>query len=206
LIAYNGGLIIADGNIISSTEISHETSTNIHVFCKKTSLHLSFYHSDEWFVPQMDYWAKREAHNTKVNPKVQNIETTLSNWQQQKKGAHKIMVMGDEHEIDALVSFLEKNYPKEIVGYRSKSTYLEIAHAAISKKTAIETLLQKCYPSINLNQVLAFGDNYNDIAMLKAVGIGVAVANAKKEVLAIADKITDTNINEGVAKYLESHI
>jgi len=39
--------------------------------------------------------------------------------------------------------------------------------------------------------------------MLKAVGLGVAVANAIEEVLQIADKITDTNKNNGVAKTIQ---
>ena len=50
---------------------------------------------------------------------------------------------------------------------------------------------------------MAFGDNYNDIEMLKAVGLGVAVANANDEVLKVANKITDTNKNDGVAKILQ---
>ena len=54
-----------------------------------------------------------------------------------------------------------------------------------------------------MNDVVAFGDNYNDIEMLKSVGLGVAVSNANLEVLAIADKVTDTNRNDGVAKILE---
>ena len=57
-----------------------------------------------------------------------------------------------------------------------------------------------------IKNILAFGDNYNDIEMLKSVGIGVAVANAKPEVLSIADVITDTKKEDGVANYLEKHL
>jgi len=204
LIAYNGGLIIENGHIIDSTEISIETIEKIYLFIQNTTLHLSLYHNDEWFVPEMDYWAKREANNTKVIPTIQNIEITLNNWRQQNKGAHKIMVMGDEFEINNFVKFLEKNYIEEVVGYRSKNTYLEIAHKSINKKTAIETLISSHYPKINLESVLAFGDNYNDIEMLEAVGTGVAVRNAKKEVISIVNEITLTNIEDGVALYLEN--
>ncbi len=54
-----------------------------------------------------------------------------------------------------------------------------------------------------MKNVIAFGDNYNDIEMLKSVGLGVAVANAIDEVLQIANKITDTNKNDGVAKVIQ---
>ena len=206
LIAYNGGLILADGNIVSSTEISSKVSHNIYDFCKKTDLHLSLYHNDEWYVPQMDYWAKRESSNTKVIPSVQAIETTLNNWKTENKGAHKIMVMGDVSAIDDLVLILERKYADEVIGYRSKDTYLEIAHRSISKKTAIETLISHQYANLTLENVLAFGDNYNDIEMLKSVGIGIAVQNAKEEVIAIANAITSTNKEDGVAKYLKSYL
>jgi Cof subfamily protein (haloacid dehalogenase superfamily) len=205
LIAYNGGLIIDNGDVIDSTEIKNSITASLHQLILNTSLHLSLYHNDEWFVPEMDFWAKRESNNTKVTPEVQQIEKTLTQWKIENKGAHKIMVMGDATELDIVVSYISENFDDEIIGYRSKDTYLEIAHKSISKKTAIETLINSHYPKIVLEDVLAFGDSYNDIEMLKAVGIGVAVENAKEPVLKIANAVTDTNKNDGVAKYLEKH-
>ena len=206
LIAYNGGLVLSDGKILSSTEISHDTTQSIYGHCKNTSLHLSLYHYNEWYVPAMDYWAQRESNNTKVKPVVRKIETTLYHWRNQDIGAHKIMVMGNADEIDTLVNHIEKELANEVVAYRSKAEYLEIAHHSISKKTAIATLLSEKYPEINQENVLAFGDNFNDIDMLQAAGKGVAVANAIEEVLAVADHITSSNIENGVAKFLEKQI
>lgn len=204
LIAYNGGLLIDNGVIIDSTEISVKIISALFNEIKKSDLHLSLYHNDEWFVSSMDYWAKRESNNTKVIPIVQTIETTISNWKNEDKGAHKIMVMGDKLEIDALGTFIGSNFTDEIIAYRSKDTYLEIAHKSISKKTAIETLLNSHYPKLSMENVLAFGDNYNDIAMIESVGIGVAVKNGVKEIIAVSDATTDGNKEDGVANYLKS--
>ena len=204
IIAYNGGLILADNKIVSSTEISSSTSEAIVDFCKDTNLHISLYHNDEWYVPELDYWANREANNTKVTPTIQDIKMTLSKWKSENRGAHKIMIMGDADEINSLVDYIDKNLADEVIGYRSKDTYLEIAHKSISKKTAIKTLIEHQYPKIRFNNILAFGDNYNDIEMLKSVGVGVAVANAKPKVLVIADEVTDSNKEDGVANYLKN--
>ena len=203
LIAYNGGLLIDNGKVLDTTEITANTGEAIADFCKNTNIHVSLYHNDEWYVPAMDYWAKREQNNTKVDPTVKPIDETLKIWREEGKGAHKIMCMGDENEIDTLVDFIEKNLNDEVIPYRSKPTYLEISHKKISKKTAIETLLKAYYPNFSFKDVLAFGDNYNDIEMLQAVGLGVAVKNAKDEVLAVADEVTDTNKEDGVANFLE---
>ncbi|RIK43550.1 MAG: Cof-type HAD-IIB family hydrolase, partial [Chloroflexi bacterium] len=56
---------------------------------------------------------------------------------------------------------------------------------------------------VPLAQVVAFGDDTNDIEMLQECGLGVAVANAADEVKQVADEITATNDEDGVAIVLE---
>ena len=202
IIAYNGGLILKNETVLQSTVIKNEVLEYIIDQCVNTSIHLSLYHADEWYVPSLDFWASREINNTKVTPLVKSSLEVLKTWKQEDKGAHKIMCMGDEHEIDVLFKALDKELANEIILYRSKSTYIEISHRSISKKTAIETLLQCNYQHISMNEVIAFGDNYNDIEMLKAVGLGIAMGNANEDVLKIANKHTESNKNDGIAKAL----
>jgi len=199
LIAYNGGLVLDGDTILHSTFIDNTVlEATIHK-CLNTSIHLSLFHADEWYVAEMDYWAKREENNTKVTPTIKSYVEVLNKWKNEGKGAHKIMCMGDENEIDVLYKTLENEFSDEIMLYRSKPTYIEISHKSISKKTAIEVLLSNLYTHLAMENIVAFGDNYNDIEMLKAVGLGVAVANANNEVLKIANKVTATNLNDGVA-------
>ena len=204
LIAYNGGLILEGEEVLQSTEISIKLTESICNFSANTNIHTSLYHGYHWFVPEMDYWANRESNNTKVKPQVQDIDKTLVQWKEKNIGAHKIMCMGDENEIDTLANYIEEHHSDQIIGYRSKPTYLEISPVTISKKTAIAALLDLKYPELSLENVLAFGDNYNDIEMLAAVGTGVAVQNAISEVTAVADEITLSNIEDGVAIFLEN--
>jgi len=203
IIAYNGGLVLQNNQVLHSAFINNAVLETIIQLCEKTTIHLSLYWEDEWFVPALDFWANRESENTKVTPIVKSSKSVLSQWKNERKGAHKIMCMGDEAEIDQLYKMLENAFSNEIMLYRSKPTYIEISHSSVSKKTAIEVLLKHCYPKLSMKNIVAFGDNYNDIEMLKAVGLGVAVANAIEEVLQIADKITDTNKNDGVAKTIQ---
>jgi len=203
IIAYNGGLVLDNDTILHSTVIDNTILDVIINECANTNIHLSLYYADEWYVPSMDYWAKRESRNTKIIPTIKSNKAVLAKWEREKKGAHKIMCMGNENEIEVLYKLLKMRFYDEIALYRSKPAYIEISHKSISKKTAIEVLLKKCFPKIYMKNIVAFGDNYNDIEMLKAVGLGVAVANANDEVLTVADKITDSNINDGVAKSIK---
>lgn len=202
LISYNGGLILVDDEIISSTEIPIEIIRKLHEFNVNMSCHLSLYHNDEWYVPAHDYWAKREESNTKVTPKLLSTEEVLEKWKREEKGAHKIMCMGEPYHIDDIVAFLADHFGEQLHLYRSKDTYLEIANKEVSKLTGINILLKDHF-HLELEDAIAFGDNFNDYEMLKAVGMGIAVGNAKPEILEIAKEITLHGKEDGVAKSLQ---
>jgi hydroxymethylpyrimidine pyrophosphatase-like HAD family hydrolase len=114
--------------------------------------------------------------------------------------------MGPADEIAVLYDNLILHLNEDLHVYKSKDTYLEIASKKISKKSAIATLLEHVYGHLDWKDVIAFGDNYNDMEMLAAVGMGVAVGNAKEEVLAIANDVTATNKKHGVALSVAKHI
>ena len=202
LICYNGGLVLVDGKSIHSTEIEVDVVEYLAELNADKNFHISLYNHDDWYVESMDFWAKREENNTKVSPIVKPIEAVVEHWKTQQLGVHKIMCMGDKSEMDKVVNALYKRFAKRLNLYRSKDTYIEIASKEISKLTGIKTLLAAKYPDFSLKNCIAFGDNYNDIEMLEAVRVGVAVRNAKPDVLAIADVVTDSNHEDGVAKSL----
>ena len=78
----------------------------------------------------------------------------------------------------------------------------------LNKNATKEHALTKASEHFNipLSNIIAFGDDINDAAMLKTAGIGVAMGNAIQSVKNIADFVTDTNENDGIAKWIEEHI
>ena len=81
---------------------------------------------------------------------------------------------------------------------------IEIGGETTSKATAIAALCQKL--GIEEANVMAVGDSPNDNAMIKAAGIGVAVGNAVDEVKAIADYVTLSNNEDGVAEVVKRFV
>jgi Cof subfamily protein (haloacid dehalogenase superfamily) len=79
--------------------------------------------------------------------------------------------------------------------------FLEICPSGVSKAVGLASVAERL--GVGAADVLAFGDMPNDVAMLAWAGRGVAVANAHAEVLAVADEVTLSNDEDGVAKYLE---
>jgi Cof subfamily protein (haloacid dehalogenase superfamily) len=210
LICYNGGYVIhLDENghqkIIFSTEIPLEICEAILILTQKYFVHVSLYREDEWFAPAMDEWTAREELITKVSPILKGGEAVLSLWKESAQGAHKVMIMGKAEAILSLESELRERFGSEIHVYHSKSTYLEIAPKIISKASALELLLRQLY-NIPMSDVIAFGDNYNDIDLLRSVGLGIAVGNARKEVKDVAKEITLDSKEDGVAHAICNHL
>ena len=80
--------------------------------------------------------------------------------------------------------------------------YTEISEKDVDKWNAIEFLLNKL--NIKKEEVIAIGDNANDIKMIENAGIGIAMKGSYPKVLEVADEITDkTNDEEGVANIIE---
>lgn len=90
-----------------------------------------------------------------------------------------------------------------LISYRNENLYAFIAPAA-GKLQAIQTLASSL--DISLEETAAFGDDENDLDMLKACGKGIAVANALESLKAIADEVCEDNDSDGVAKWLEENV
>ena len=111
--------------------------------------------------------------------------------------APKLILRHAEHETVAI-----QDLARELVGDRltvvaSGSEAVEVTAAGVNKATAVAEL---GYPP---EQVIAFGDYPNDVPLLTWAGRGVAMGNAHPDVVAIADEVTATNDEDGVAVVLE---
>jgi Cof subfamily protein (haloacid dehalogenase superfamily) len=115
------------------------------------------------------------------------------------------VLMLKEPEILAKV---EKKLQKEFAGslsiMRSKPFFLEFTESGVTKGTSLNSLIQQL--GIIRDEVIAIGDGNNDLSMIQFAGLGVAMGNASEAIKAQADFITETNMNDGVAKVVEEFI
>lgn len=91
----------------------------------------------------------------------------------------------------------------DFLRFRDEDWY-KFSHKLATKHYAIEYLCK--HLGINLSNVLVFGDDYNDIDMLKICGTGVAVENAIDGIKDVADYICKNNDEDGVAKFISKNI
>jgi len=81
---------------------------------------------------------------------------------------------------------------------------LEVMDKGVSKGSAVKLLCERL--GINSDEVMAIGDNENDLSMIKFAGVGVAMGNAEDMVKEQADFITSSNDEDGVALAIEKYV
>jgi Cof subfamily protein (haloacid dehalogenase superfamily) len=106
--------------------------------------------------------------------------------------------------IDALYTVLRARYsPAELYLTKSVATFFEATNPLVNKGTAVQYLAEELL-GLQPHEVLAIGDNFNDVEMLEYAGIGMAMGNAPKPVQAIADWIAPDVESDGAAIALQN--
>ncbi|WP_340199292.1 Cof-type HAD-IIB family hydrolase [Ascidiimonas sp. W6] len=202
LICYNGALVIHNEVEILSKTIAPKLTNQLFETTSLLAINLGLYHYNEWYTEKVTERIDKEIFNTKAKPSVTSTKRIIDSFDSQKKGFHKIMCMGTKSQMDELITVLKKDFTAHFQIYRSNDTIIEISPKDTSKLLGIKALLKNRF-QISLSDAMAFGDNYNDIEMIKAVGHGVAVANARNEVVKVADAVAEDYKMDGVAKYVK---
>ena len=78
---------------------------------------------------------------------------------------------------------------------------LEVFDPAVNKWEGVKLVAER--HGIRQEEIVAIGDDVNDLPMIRQAGLGVAMGNARPEVLAVARRVIGSNADEGLAKFLE---
>ena len=111
----------------------------------------------------------------------------------------KVVVLADDEHCKKLVSEGREKFPQLAI-MRSHQLVVEAITKGINKGEAIKWLCNKY--GIDVSEAIAMGDSENDIEMIKAAGLGIAVGNAMDNVKLAADFVADTNDNDAVAQVI----
>lgn len=147
-----------------------------------------------------------DAHywNYKIDPKQQDrswgdsIYTDFENFMQESlKMCVEIL---DENAVEKL----QRNLPGCDCARFSDGYWYKFTKKNATKENAILHMCKEC--GISTDEIIAFGDDYADIGMLKLCGVGVAMGNAIDEVKAVADQVIGDNDNDGIGGYLRNFV
>lgn len=195
IVCYGGSLIMdADRAIIEDRGIEGNTAVRFKQFAAREfpKVTVSTYMYDIWLVDSLsDPNVQLVSQRNQCEPLVGELEAAIRSVSH----VHKLLCMGAPEEITRLQNSAAREFP-ELEFARSGTIYLEVLAKGISKCTAMEKL--RTYYGVDTERVVAMGDYFVDLEMLRHAGLGIAMGNAPDAVKEAAARVTASCDEEGV--------
>lgn len=199
ILSYNGGNIVdaKTGEKLFSQFLPDEVIPILYRYARKHQHALLGYAGNE-IITEMpdDPYVKEESRINKMN--IRRVDNLLEALEPHPT---KLLMTGAPEDMVKAEEALKKELGEQMDIFRSAPFFLELVPKGIDKAQSLLRLLEKIGLSTDI--LMAFGDGYNDLSMLKLAGMGVAMENAAPEVKAEADYVTLSNEEDGVAAALE---
>jgi Cof subfamily protein (haloacid dehalogenase superfamily) len=144
--------------------------------------------------PLADAYAVDDGLSYEVVP---SLDSLLS------ENPHKLLIIGACEQIEALQTTVRQAH-LPVHAVQSEPVYLEILPPGVSKGAALRAMVETL--GIAIEETIAIGDNWNDLEMIEAAGLGVAMGNAPPELRARADFVCGTAEEEGVRDVIERFV
>lgn len=193
IISYSGALILdEDGKVLFHKGIHRANAKVIIEFLEKSQFDLA------WCIYSLDEWMVKDKNDPRIIREESIVQAKAAQGSVDSISddmVNKILCICQPENILGIEHRLKAAFP----GYsivRSSDILLEIMENGINKATAVHTLCSLW--GIPLEEVVAFGDNYNDVEMLESVGYGFLMGNAPDDLKKKIKTHTNDHNHDGI--------
>ena len=202
VLSYNGGRIIdwCEKTVIFSQVVDQKLVPILHDFAEKAQLPIVTY------LPEAILASKNEGEYLAEEARINGMPVVVAqNFVEEAMqiagGSTKFLIPGEPELLIQLESEMKAALSEQMEVFRSAPFFLELPPKGIDKAQSLQRLLT--HLGLERESLMAFGDGFNDLSMIQFAGQGVAMANAVEEVKSIADFVTTSNEEDGIAHALE---
>lgn len=199
ILSYNGGQIIdwTTKEMIYENELDPKVYPYLHECARKNGFIILSY-KEEYIVSEDagDPYVQHEAFLNKMpSITVPNFLDVIN------FPVPKCLIVGNPEPLVVLEQKMKQDLEGQMNVFRSEPFFLELVPNGIDKARSLSVLLDKL--GLTREEMVAVGDGFNDLSMIKFAGLGVAMANAQEVVRQHADYITLSNEEDGVAAVVD---
>lgn len=199
VLAYNGGCVynVATQEKVFSKNLPLQYIPEICDIIKSKGVTINTYHKDKIISGnKINDYSYIERDIVKMDMEFVEDFAGYVNFD-----INKCLIAGDPKEILELEEIFKARFDGALGVFRSEDFFLEVVPLGIDKAESMEVLLKSL--DLTKDQCIACGDGYNDVTMIRYAGLGVAMENANQDVKDVADYITVSNDQNGVARVVE---
>ncbi len=201
IINYGGAMIndISTGKPFMVTELDGDVVIEILNVAESMGLHAHLYQEDEIVYERKHLYPTVYAEKLKLPSR---IEPSIRSMQW--KNVPKVLIITEPHRVKTLLPFFEKRFEGRAAVSASSPGFIEFNKPGASKGSALAILAQ--HIGVDQSDTIAIGDNTLDADMILWAGLGACVEDGNEDVKAIADVITPTCADNGVAWLINKFI
>ena len=200
-ILINGGLIVEnDGKVLLKELLTYSELVQIDQMARKFDLPIDIISEGNSYT--VEYGRKALVHY--INNRITFIP---SQFEDVPKTAdfNKAIFSADSDYLDYVFGQFDENFRRSFEIFRTRDILMEVMPKGVTKASGLAWLCKKL--DIESTEVLAMGDEANDVPMLKWAGLGIAPANASPEAKAAAAQVSElTNHEDAVADAVEKFV
>ena len=198
VVSYQGGLIKDSNKTLYEKCLTKEQTDRIIDWAREEKIHLNLYNDDILYSEQKCYEIERYCNNLHTQYEIKPF------CEVDKIKVNKLLAI--DYNNPEKINKFEKELPSifpELYIVKSTPYFLEFSNKEASKYCAVRFLQN--YWGISEEETLTIGDQNNDIALLKAGGLKIAMGNATDELKSIANDVTDSVYNNGFVKAMDKY-
>lgn len=199
ILSYNGANIIdcKSGNLLFETCLPEGSISKIMELTKKYQVDILSYEGDTIITNNKEnpYAFIESKVNGLPLKEVQELETYID------FPITKCIMLGENEHLAGVEGPVKRELGEKYSVYRSEGYFLEIMPENVDKAASLERLL--AHLKLTRQEMVACGDGFNDLSMLEYAGLGVAMGNAVAKAKEIADYVTGSNDEDGIAQVVD---
>jgi len=198
IITYNGAKVVhtRDHRVLYQENLDKQTALEVFTRGKAYGVAQFVWSNDRLYQFEENEQTERYTSRAHVKPILSADIGPLA-----EEGITKILWVDSAPAIEEYQQALAGTLTGDVTFCTSSPLFLEFFSSKVSKGLTLKFLGE--YHGIAQSEIIAVGDQDNDIPMLQYAGLGVAMGNALEEVKAVADFVTLTNDEDGVAHVIE---
>jgi len=207
VVAYNGALVwdVEQSRALFHEPLVPDAARALVAFLRQQhpELNISLECGDRWYIDDLTEEVRRSIERYEVDPPhgVACLEQVLAD---EAEAISKILFRGNAQTAERLLASLPPGLAERLHITTSGDWFCEVMAAGATKAAAIEWTA--AHLGLGESRLLAVGDSPNDIPMLRAAALGVAMDNATPLVKEAANVVTASNNEDGVAQAIERYV
>jgi Cof subfamily protein (haloacid dehalogenase superfamily) len=202
IVCYQGAVLAdaATGRFEREVSLKNAVALRIYAAGKEHGYHVQFYRDDRFYVEELNKYAKLYARISGVEPiVVPSLPEAFAGGD-----STKVNVVTDIERTPECEALMRRVCGDDAYVTRSNPEFVEMLSPEVDKGRALALVAE--HWGVPLSRVMAVGDSYNDVPLLRAAGFGVAMGSAPDQLKHVADAVVGDVEHDGVAEAIERFV